>query len=102
MVSFHSQLQVLQQILSGCCLTPPSDCPEVLATMMEACWQRSPLARPTFSSLLEQLLPLIPSEFAQFSFYHCQKNGTEPCPSRQSRPIQAPTSNGVAMHFPSP
>lgn len=97
----QSNEQVLQQILSGCCLTPPNDCPEVLATMMQACWQRSPLARPTFVNLLERLLPLIPAEFAQFSFYH-GSCGIETSSTQQPRPILAPTSNGVAMHFTSP
>ncbi|KAF4523359.1 hypothetical protein B566_EDAN005513 [Ephemera danica] len=92
---------VLQQILSGCCLTPPNDCPEILSTMMQACWQRSPLARPTFVNLLERLLPLIPAEFAQVSFYHGNCS-IETSSTQQSRPILAPTSNGVAMHFSSP
>ncbi|KAJ9594149.1 hypothetical protein L9F63_014405 [Diploptera punctata] len=71
-----SNEQVLQYVLRGGLLDKPISCPEILYSLMLACWQKKPVHRPTFFNLVRVLDAVtdLGDEFRQVSFYHSQKS----------------------------
>ncbi len=51
----------------------PENCPAILSEIMKQCWQYKYIQRPTFSEILEILLPNIREDFAQVSYYHTEE-----------------------------
>lgn len=51
----------------------PENCPTILAEIMKLCWQYKYIQRPTFSEILEILLPNIDEEFSEVSYYHTEE-----------------------------
>jgi len=49
-------------IHSGLRPTIPTDCPPDYQRLMEACWNHSPLKRPSFTEILQSLAPHVPEE----------------------------------------
>lgn len=64
--------QVLQFVLRGELLDKPENCPDVLYSLMLACWQKRPANRPNFLRLVRILdaITEVGDEFRQASFYH--------------------------------
>ncbi|RWS08270.1 insulin receptor-like protein [Dinothrombium tinctorium] len=69
-----SNEQVLKYVMNGGCMTRPENCPERLYDLMCMCWEARPKARPTFTEIIETLLPDITDpKFKEKSFYHTQR-----------------------------
>ena len=62
--------QVLKYVIDGGVMERPEGCPIRLYIIMESCWQYQSKKRPTFTELVQNLLPDVPSQFASVSFYH--------------------------------
>jgi insulin receptor len=62
--------QVLKYVIDGGVMERPEGCPIRLYMIMESCWQYQSKKRPTFTELVENLLPDVPSQFASVSFFH--------------------------------
>lgn len=66
--------QVLQFVLRGELLEKPNHCPDILYSLMLACWQKRPANRPSFLRLIGIINAVtdVGDEFRQSSFYHSQ------------------------------
>jgi len=66
--------QVLQFVLRGDLLARPDNCPDVLYSLMLACWQKRPVNRPSFLRVVRVIdaITEVGEEFRQSSFYHNQ------------------------------
>ncbi|XP_021916147.1 insulin-like peptide receptor isoform X2 [Zootermopsis nevadensis] len=66
--------QVLQFVLRGELLDKPDCCPDILYSLMLACWQKRPVNRPSFLRLVSIIdaVTEVGDEFRQTSFYHSQ------------------------------
>ncbi|GFY37051.1 insulin receptor [Trichonephila inaurata madagascariensis] len=66
--------QVLHFVISGGKMSKPENCPAKLYAIMELCWAKNPKARPTFTELIDMLLPDInQNHFREVSFYFTQR-----------------------------
>ncbi|GIY56891.1 receptor protein-tyrosine kinase [Caerostris extrusa] len=58
-------------------MSKPENCPAKLYAIMELCWAKNPKARPTFTELIDMLLPDInQNHFREVSFYFTQRQET--------------------------
>jgi insulin receptor len=66
--------QVLQFVLRGELLEKPDYCPDILYSLMLACWQKRPINRPSFFRLVGIIdaVTEVGDDFRQVSFYHSQ------------------------------
>ncbi|XP_076334616.1 insulin-like peptide receptor [Tachypleus tridentatus] len=67
-----SNEQVVKYVINGGVMEMPENCPEKLYALMRLCWYPNPKARPTFTELIEILLPDVPNHFQEVSFYFTQ------------------------------
>lgn len=51
----------------------PENCPAILSELMKACWQYKYIQRPSFSEILETLLPNVRDDFQDVSYYHTEE-----------------------------
>ncbi|GIY26330.1 insulin receptor [Caerostris darwini] len=69
--------QVLHFVISGGKMSKPENCPAKLYAIMELCWAKNPKARPTFTELIDMLLPDVnQNHFREVSFYFTQRQET--------------------------
>lgn len=62
--------QVLQFVTARGTLLRPSECPDLLYEIMDACWMWQPSQRPLFKDIVEKLEGHVGQHFKLVSFYH--------------------------------
>ncbi|XP_023210808.1 insulin-like peptide receptor isoform X2 [Centruroides sculpturatus] len=67
-----SNEQVLKYVINDGIMEKPENCPDRLYALMKLCWAKNPKARPTFTELIEILLPDVNERFKKVSFYFTQ------------------------------
>lgn len=67
-----SNEQVLKYVINDGIMEKPENCPDRLYALMKLCWAKNPKARPTFTELIEVLLPDVNERFKKVSFYYTQ------------------------------
>ncbi|XP_065207315.1 insulin-like peptide receptor isoform X2 [Planococcus citri] len=65
--------EVMPYVINGGVMEEPENCPAILSELMRACWQYKYIQRPSFSEILELLLPNIRSSFEEVSYYHTEE-----------------------------
>lgn len=60
-------------VMNGGVMEEPENCPPILAVIMKQCWQYKYIQRPTFSEILEILLPFVDDGFTEVSYYHTEE-----------------------------
>ncbi|XP_018571455.1 insulin-like peptide receptor isoform X2 [Anoplophora glabripennis] len=68
-----SNEQVLQFVVSKGKLERPSECPDLLYEIMDACWCWRPNDRPTFIDIVERLEDHVGQDFKLVSFVHSRE-----------------------------
>lgn len=69
--------QVLRWVVGGQALYTPVFCPNHLKTIMELCWNRNPIQRPTFQQIVSHLDQYTDEEFKSVSYYHTELSKTK-------------------------
>lgn len=59
-------------VINGGVIGEPENCPQILAEIMKQCWQYKYIDRPTFSDILDILLPFVDDKFSAVSYYHSE------------------------------
>lgn len=80
--------QVLKYVIDGGVMERPEKCPEELYKMMCRTWQHRPSSRPSFLSIVNQLIVFASPKFAEVSFYNTN-NGQELLEQQKVRPSGA-------------
>ncbi|KAI5644932.1 protein tyrosine kinase domain-containing protein [Phthorimaea operculella] len=65
-----SNEQVVRYVVEGGVMERPEQCPELLYSLMRACWAHRPNQRPSFLQLVAQLAPHAMPRFRTRSFFH--------------------------------
>lgn len=75
--------EVIQRVCAGYTMSRPEHSSDKLYSIMQRCWRREPQERPTFYSLVEELLPDIEDKLSPDSFFKKNKTdkeaNTQPC-----------------------
>lgn len=68
-----SNEEVINRVMQGLTMSRPENCPDKLFSIMERCWKKHDRDRPTFTDIIECLLPEIQNKLFPNCFYRNQK-----------------------------